>query len=865
MGKLSQGPSVPARPRDDPAPALGLPVDPSILLADEIATGNYTPSSFSDCTSNVTLDQSPQVFRFTQFALVRNPPDRHGPGLPTTYLSLQLPLLGQPERGSTRLRQIEAIARRSAERLFTADPISRLPAAEAQRAADIRTAMYSRNPGSSTAVASPLDLALRPELSSTDEEIVQIYTDWRRSRLASWVTSALAPTAVPGLVRMSDYPESPSKHPVEMLSQGLVEAVVPGPFQPLTSPSVLFALCVTYRQVWATGGYTRGELVAGFSLAPGEQLTVDFHSWDKSTFKSETELAEESELRASAKLTQRDSLSTIQELSRKDKDHIDANLGVAIKWFSFGLTGSDEREFSQRTQDTREHLAEGTAEASQSLKVNRKLHIEVSREAGREDRQTQVLQNTNRCHSIDFRYFEIVSNYMVATYLESARPCLLLQNKWPTITPEWVICYEDIIRKVLLDSTFLPGFDAARQLAVRQVFANLLLPAVGATLDPGPERSATLIRAILDTYHRLTDAVAAYLKAVHFLGDPSDPATWVVATGFISPDVMPRVIYWGGLTSPAAKALDQLQLDFQNYPAIDALRALFRAVPPEGFQPLLTPANIAESLKGHGWLAAGVDALLAAHILDKPGDGVGLDVALRATSDALGLTAGPTAPISQAATDPAQAQALMQDLESRATAQVTFDQLKCHIEANLSHYSQAVWAQEDPDQRAARLSAYPGILDVVDNELLGFMGNRGAYPIHDLTAVEPWIDFAPILKQAQSDVDNQQVKLRLLTLPAPGTVLQAVVSECYGCEEYIAESRSADLRMQAAKARQEELEAKRREERLAAQPPDLSDPNRPPGNQIAVRLDRSFGATAGASNEGEGQAADAASGDDGAT
>jgi hypothetical protein len=85
----------------------------------------------------------------------------------------------------------------------------------------------------------------------------------------------------------------------------------------------------------------------------------------------------------------------------------------------------------------------------------------VSRETGRDEKQTHVISNTNRCHGVNYQYFELMSNYLVTTRIVELRPCLLVKNPKITVTPEWILCHEDVLVQALLDKAFLPGFASA--------------------------------------------------------------------------------------------------------------------------------------------------------------------------------------------------------------------------------------------------------------------------------------------------------------------------------------------------------------------------------------------------------------------
>jgi hypothetical protein len=591
----------------------------------------------------------------------------------------------------------------------------------------------------------------------------------------------------------------------------------PGSFQPFGSIHSPVALCATFEQTWQPSGYTRGELVGSLSLAPGERLTLEVHSWDKSTRKSEDELSTEQEMRTSEKLTQRDALTVAQEYSKQRNSNVSASGTVPIPKMPLSVSGQVSTQTSESLRRTRETLREQTAEASNTLKINRKTRLEVSRETGREEKQTRVLENTNRCHSLNCHYFEVVANYVVTTRLVSVRPCVLLRNPRPSFTRDWVLCHTGTLIEALLDRTFLPGFEGARALKVYDVIAEIERNARLAELERLGDQLTPHVTAILDAYRALNGANDETVAAVQSCG-----GGWVLLCVLdkITPLTWERVVAWFALSSTTRTALKRLATDIASgRNAAEALRTLLLVAGPEALTQTPGEAAVEQALRE----LLRVDSLnLKKDLLSF--DDAGLRAAIGAAAG-LVRTLPPQAPMEPAIPN-----------EALANARVEFERLQCHLDENWLHYSQAVWLREDHGQRLMRLQSYGAIASVIENELLGFYGDRAAYPLRDVSTIAE-VNLADVIGEADKEVRGAKDAPFLISMPTPGLLLEAIVGDCNACEDFIERSRLLDLRQQEAKARQEEAEADRRAQRLAAVPPDLSDPSPHPASEIRVVLE----------------------------
>ncbi len=245
---------------------------------------------------------------------------------------------------------------------------------------------------------------------------------------------------------------------------------------------------VSYEQEWKHLGYTRGELIKSLELAPGETFTLEYHYWDKSIIKTEDELSTELDLKSSSTLTQRDTKQILDELTTNNQLHLNGREGGNIKipdtpiGLDAGVDGGISTQLQPHVSNSINNMTESIVNISNDFKQNRKVRVEETRISGVENKQTRVVANTNRCHTLQFNYFEIISNYEILNRVADIRPCILLpyrvicDNK--ILTPEtidyyFILCNENVLKSTLLDKVFLPGFEAAKKIASFQKLKEL--------------------------------------------------------------------------------------------------------------------------------------------------------------------------------------------------------------------------------------------------------------------------------------------------------------------------------------------------------------------------------------------------------
>jgi len=616
-----------------------------------------------------------------------------------------------------------------------------------------------------------------------------------------------------------------------------------------------FAIFSLYKQEWQHVGYTKGDLIKSLSLAPGETVTLEYHYWDKSIIKSEQELSSELELKSSSTLTQRDSKEVLDELTKNNQLKLDASSKISIPIPPIEISGGNEAGISSQIQphisDSVKSSVENVVNVSNSFKQTRKIRIEETRDSGREEKQTRVIANTNRCHTLEFKYFELLSNYLVTSSCVGFQPCLLIPFNvvcdgkvfsCKKITAKFILCNEHILKSVLIDSKFLAGFEAAKNIEsfkrLKKLFAENISTAVSGNIGSSPSPSTggsqtdieneyrNLRRAIISAYDDINEAgdkVGEKFDDIELADVGGIIADFM---GFVESIItaIRRFPAWVALnldsdTHNAIEALNSSQEN--NRPARQAMRDFFTAVSENDFQ-FLNPVtgDVADGLEDLGvpfsdQIAGAIfDLGIIGLVGNTVKDDAGLHNAVEAAEsffdatdrNAVGqVTTPPSSTTNPSPSAPVQSSTIndFASISEIADAYVELDRLVCHIECNCEYYKQALWLSKGPDYRANFLTKAK-VSQFVNNEVVGFFENYVAFPIIDKSFLQKAIDLDILIKALRKNMPDPVSDL--ITIPTSSTTMSGQLGECDLCEDYIDKSRDADIRQQNAKAVLDEAE-----------------------------------------------------------
>ncbi|WP_145944182.1 hypothetical protein [Fuerstiella marisgermanici] len=152
-----------------------------------------------------------------------------------------------------------------------------------------------------------------------------------------------------------------------------------------------------------------------------------------------------------------------------------------------------------------------------------------------------------------------------------------------------------------------------------------------------------------------------------------------------------------------------------------------------------------------------------------------------------------------------------------AEAHARFEKLILHLEANRTFYANEIWRSEDANERYRRLEIL-GVARFVQNRLLGFVGDRAAFPLR-VESLPPGVNLEGLLPDiAGMPRNDREQQIDEVALPTSSLHIESVVGRCDALEPYELKRRTIDRKVAKTHAAllREQLRTKRiQNDRLA--------------------------------------------------
>lgn len=236
----------------------------------------------------------------------------------------------------------------------------------------------------------------------------------------------------------------------------------PYAFDIFAPDSYNFGLLLTYRQEWTPGPYQAGDLRATIPLAPGETKK---YSKKTNIKKSRTQKEIEKSVSSSSYQTS-DSQRAEAEIMQKAttatnfKMTTDGSFNIGIG----NIHASTEFTANQAAEsvNNKKQFRETAVKAAQEYRLERNLEVDSSSSIETEETISGEISNPNNEITVTYLFYELQRRYKISEFLHRVRPVIMVAQEVPApheIDEEWLIQYQWVIARVLLDDSFRSALD----------------------------------------------------------------------------------------------------------------------------------------------------------------------------------------------------------------------------------------------------------------------------------------------------------------------------------------------------------------------------------------------------------------------
>jgi hypothetical protein len=487
--------------------------------------------------------------------------------------------------------------------------------------------------------------------------------------------------------------------------------------------SVNFGVVVGYRQKWEPLAYQAGKLVKTVTLAPKET-----RKYSKKTVFHRKRADKEVETHVRTRKEEASQTSRAeQEIIRKATTATNFSL-TADGTYDVGIaqgtaTTTFSKNASQSSDDIKKAFREAVFKSAQEYKDEHTTEVLTEESIDIETIESGKITNPNDELAVTFLFYELQRRYRVSERIHRLTPVVLVAQEVPRpdeIDEGWLVTYDWILRRALLDDSFLPALNYLTQNVVGDRAA---LDQLGVNVEQQRQVVAQLQQELAIVRERTAAQRAILERALFERAGAVDREDGDGGGGI--PFVSDVVDAAGNALSGAARAV----------------------------------SGVGEFLFGGG---GGGDGSSRQDVLK--------EALQRAADEARELLFRLEREVTALnSITEAYSKALAQHLNHRTQ----IARLRVHVKQNILHYMQAIWSYEPPDQRFFRLHQVPvpvfegtrrtfrfGALNpslttfaAPPHHRLGVAGDPPTklYPVDGRTELNPDFERAPLVEVADLD------------------------------------------------------------------------------------------------------------------
>jgi Papain-like cysteine protease AvrRpt2 len=199
---------------------------------------------------------------------------------------------------------------------------------------------------------------------------------------------------------------------------------------------------LTMKQVWRADGYSLGDLLYSLPLAPGQQKLVSILDWERQDearrvahrLTTEDVSAEVGHDRDIADIVRASLHEHMDASSRANTSAVGGGIGGFIGPVVFGAAGGTSTASSSAQQASSRDIAasalntarDRTLQSASAVRGQRATVVQTARQGESVRAQTEAIANNNHCHALTIEYFEVLRHFQVSQELANVQECLFV-------------------------------------------------------------------------------------------------------------------------------------------------------------------------------------------------------------------------------------------------------------------------------------------------------------------------------------------------------------------------------------------------------------------------------------------------------
>jgi hypothetical protein len=227
--------------------------------------------------------------------------------------------------------------------------------------------------------------------------------------------------------------------------------------------SINYGLLLNYRQHWRPQSYQVGNLVSTIPLAPQETRRYT----TKTVIKKSRNVKEIDDSVRSGKDESSDTWRVDSEIVSRAKNQTNFQKNVSGSFgndnlYKVSVGMQQGQDQAVESAQTKREFHESVVKSAQEYRNEHRL--EITTEESREDETTSYreIRNPNDELTVTYLFYELQRRYLVDEALHKVTPVVLVANEVPApheIDQAWILRYDWIIKRTILDDSFLPAID----------------------------------------------------------------------------------------------------------------------------------------------------------------------------------------------------------------------------------------------------------------------------------------------------------------------------------------------------------------------------------------------------------------------